>query len=74
MAPVTPPFADVLNAYMRHHVVRELYPEPVVHEGLEKTIHSYVVNLQRENKSEREILVSSIHSPLTHAHLPSRKC
>jgi hypothetical protein len=35
MVPVSPPFADVLNAYMRH-VVRELYPEPDVHEGLEK--------------------------------------
>jgi hypothetical protein len=45
MAPGTPPFADVLNAYMRH-VVRELHPEPAVHEELEKKIRSYVVNLQ----------------------------
>jgi Transposase len=54
MAPVTPPFADVLNSYMRH-VVRECVPEPAVHEELEKTIRSYVVNLQRENTSESEI-------------------
>jgi hypothetical protein len=54
MAPVTPPFADVLNSYMRH-VVREFYPEPAVHEELEKAIRSYIVNLQRENTSESEI-------------------
>jgi len=33
MAPVTPPFADVLNSYMRHFV-REFYREPTVHEQL----------------------------------------
>jgi hypothetical protein len=37
MAPVTPPFADVLNSYMRH-VVRECFPEPAVHEELEKKL------------------------------------
>ena len=42
MAPVTPPFVDVLNSYMRH-VVRELYAEPAVHEGLEKSIRSYII-------------------------------
>jgi hypothetical protein len=40
MAPVTPLFADVLNSYM-HHVVRECFPEPAVHEELEKVIRSY---------------------------------
>ena len=54
MAPITPPFADVLNSYMRH-VVREFFPEPAVHEELEKTIRSYIVNLQRDNTSESEI-------------------
>jgi hypothetical protein len=54
MAPVTPPFADVLNSYMRN-VVRELYPDTAVHEGLEKAIRSCVVELQQENKSESEI-------------------
>jgi hypothetical protein len=54
MASATLPFADVLNAYMRH-VVRELHPEPDVHEGLEKAICWYIVNLQRENKSESKI-------------------
>jgi hypothetical protein len=54
MAPATPPFADVLNAYMRH-VVLELHPEPHVHEGLEKAIHLYIVSLQWENKSESKI-------------------
>jgi hypothetical protein len=34
-APVTPPFADVLNAYMRHFV-RWLHSEPDMHEELEK--------------------------------------
>jgi hypothetical protein len=42
MAPVTPPFADVLNSYMRH-AVSEFYPEPAEHEQLEKAIRSYVV-------------------------------
>jgi hypothetical protein len=37
MAPVTPPFPDVLNSYMRH-VGHELYAEPTVHGGLEKVI------------------------------------
>ena len=37
------------------HVVRECFPEPAVHEELEKAIRSYVVNLQRENTSESEI-------------------
>jgi hypothetical protein len=54
MAPVTPPFADVLKSYMRH-VVRGCFPEPAVHEELEKTICSYVVNLQQENTSKSEI-------------------
>ena len=70
MAPVTPPFADVLNSYMRH-VVREFYPEPAVHEQLEKAMRSYIVNLQRENTSESEIfeLLDEMHpllgNPLT---------
>ena len=54
MAPIAPPFADVLNSYMCH-VVHECFPDPAVHEGLEKVICSYVVNLQRENTSESEI-------------------
>jgi hypothetical protein len=61
MAPVTPPFADVLNSYMRH-VVHELYPDTAVHEGLEKAIRSYVVELHtpaREHKSESEMANSS---------------
>ena len=54
MAPTTPPFADVLNSYMRH-VVRVFHPEPAVHEQMETAIRNYVVNLQRENTSEGTI-------------------
>jgi hypothetical protein len=36
-------------------VVRELYPEPDVHQGFEKEIRLFVVELQRENTSESEI-------------------
>ena len=54
MAPGTPPFANVLNAYMRH-AVHNFHPEPAVHEELEKTIRSFVVNLQWENTSESDI-------------------
>jgi hypothetical protein len=53
MASVTPSLADVLNTYIRH-VVYELFPEPEVHERLEKAI-SYTVELQWENKSESKI-------------------
>jgi hypothetical protein len=66
MVPGTPhPFADVLNVYMRH-VVRNFHPEPAMHEELEKTIHSFIVNLQQENTSESNIykLVAEMNSDL----------
>jgi len=42
MGPITMPLTDVVNTYKRH-AVSELYPEPAVHDGLEKGIRSYVV-------------------------------
>ena len=56
MAPITPPFADVLNSYMRH-VVRELCVEPAVCEGLEKLIRSYLVETgEQERKPHYEAM------------------
>jgi hypothetical protein len=56
MMPVTPPLADVLNSYMRH-VVRDLYPDTAIHEGLEKAIRPCIVELHtpaREQERKRD--------------------
>ena len=52
MAHITPLFADILSSYI-HHVVRELYTDPAVHDGLERVVHSCIVEPGEQEQKPR---------------------